>query len=66
MRLKINGKERQFPEPLGLDELLGQLGVEQQGLVVELNREILPLERYSEIELKDGDTLELIQFVGGG
>jgi len=66
VRLKINGKERQYPEPISLEELLQQLGIERQGLVVELNREILPLERLAEIELKDNDALELIQFVGGG
>ncbi|MCD6268648.1 MAG: MoaD/ThiS family protein, partial [Deltaproteobacteria bacterium] len=30
------------------------------------NREILIADKYVDIQLKDGDTLEIIQFVGGG
>jgi thiamine biosynthesis protein ThiS len=66
VRLKVNGQERQYPERIRLEELLDRLGLERQGLVVELNREILPRERFAEIELKENDALELIQFVGGG
>jgi sulfur carrier protein len=35
-------------------------------VAVELNRAILPRARFAGQELADGDTLELVQFVGGG
>ena len=35
-------------------------------IAVELNREIVPRANYSEITLREGDELELINFVGGG
>jgi sulfur carrier protein len=35
-------------------------------VVVELNRDILDRERYSDVGVSDGDTLELVHFVGGG
>ena len=33
---------------------------------VELNEEILPKAEYAETVLKDGDVLEIVNFVGGG
>jgi sulfur carrier protein len=35
-------------------------------VVVELNREILARDAYGETPVQDGDTLELVHFVGGG
>jgi thiamine biosynthesis protein ThiS len=35
-------------------------------VAVELNREIVPRDRWSQTMLKDGDRLEIVQFVGGG
>jgi thiamine biosynthesis protein ThiS len=35
-------------------------------VVVELNRDILARDSYSDVEVTDGDTVELVHFVGGG
>ena len=35
-------------------------------IAVELNREIVPKADYAKITLREGDELELINFVGGG
>jgi thiazole synthase len=35
-------------------------------VVVERNREILERDRYAEVEVADGDEIELVHFVGGG
>ena len=35
-------------------------------VAVELNREIVPRDRWSQTHLKDGDRLEIVHFVGGG
>jgi sulfur carrier protein len=35
-------------------------------VVVELNRDILERDRYREVAVSDGDTIELVHFVGGG
>ncbi len=66
MLLQINGRNRECPSPLNIIQLLGQLELAPERVVVELNREILTADKLAEIQLKDGDTLELIQFVGGG
>ena len=35
-------------------------------VAVELNREIVPRERWSGTRLSEGDRLEIVHFVGGG
>ena len=71
MKVLINGEERSFPEetstvPFTLAGLVETLGMKSDRVAVELNREIAPRDRWSEITLKDGDRLEVVHFVGGG
>ena len=67
-RLEImgNGEPRQVPAPATLDDLLRQLGLDPRMVVVELNREIVRRPRLAGTALADGDTVELVHFVGGG
>lgn len=62
----INGKERSVPAGITLRELLEHLELEPSMVVVERNREIVERNRYTEVEVEEGDTLELVHFVGGG
>ncbi len=66
MRLSVNGQNRESPELINILELLETLELNPERVVVELNRDILTADRYADTRLRDGDTLELIQFVGGG
>ncbi len=66
MNLCVNGQNRDYPAALNVEQLLATLELNRDQVVVELNREILVADKYVDIQLKDGDTLEIIQFVGGG
>jgi thiamine biosynthesis protein ThiS len=66
MELQINGETHEFASPLTLSALVEQLGMKQDRVAVELNREIARRERWSEINLAEGDRLEIVHFVGGG
>ena len=66
MQLNINGTPRDVAAPLTVSALLQQLELIPERVVVELNREILTTDTHAATQLKNGDTLELIQFVGGG
>lgn len=66
MKLQINGEEREFPDSLTLAALLEQLGMKADRVAVELNREIVRRELWQQTQLKPGDRLEIVQFVGGG
>lgn len=69
MTLYINGDERTFPDsptPFTLTALVESLDMKSDRVAVELNREIVPRDRWSKTALKDGDRLEIVHFVGGG
>lgn len=69
MTLSINGEDRIFPDSstsLTLTALVESLGMKPDRVAVELNREIAPRDRWPQIELKEGDRLEIVHFVGGG
>jgi sulfur carrier protein len=69
MKLNINGEERDFsgvPTPFTLAALVENLGMKSDRVAVELNRDIVPRDRWAETMLNEGDRLEIVHFVGGG
>jgi sulfur carrier protein len=69
MKLRINGEERAFGDsttPFTLAALVELLGIKPDRVAVELNRDIVPRERWRDTKLKEGDRLEVVHFVGGG
>ncbi len=66
LHLTVNGDPRVVPGPATLTELLAHLRLDPRMVVVELNREIVRRQYLGDRQLKDGDTVELVHFVGGG
>lgn len=66
LALTVNGEPRRLPGPATLLDLLAHLGLDPRTVVVELNREIVRRPRLGETGLAEGDTVELVHFVGGG
>ena len=68
MKIHLNGEERPIPDSASytLSQLIESLGMKPDRVAVELNREIAPRDSWSQTELKDGDRLEIVHFVGGG
>ena len=66
MNLVINGETRVLSAADTLDALVEQLGMKSDRVAIELNRDIVPRDRWAQTPLKDGDQLEIVQFVGGG
>jgi thiamine biosynthesis protein ThiS len=66
IEVTINGDRREISPELSVTALLEGLGLRPQLVVVEHNREILDRARYGEVQVRAGDNLELVHFVGGG
>ena len=71
MNLYINGEECTFTrapggDPFPLAALIESLSMKSDRIAVELNRDIIPRDRWPQTQLKDGDRLEIVHFVGGG
>ncbi len=66
IQVRINGEARAIPRGLSVTRVLEGLELNPALVVVELNREILPRDRYGAVRIEPGDVLELVHFVGGG
>jgi sulfur carrier protein len=66
MKLIINGTEREFSNITTLSSLVERLGMKPDRVAIELNRDIVPRDRWNDTTLSDGDRLEIVHFVGGG
>jgi thiamine biosynthesis protein ThiS len=66
IRVRLNGKERDLQAGHTVMTLLESLELKPGMVVVELNRDILERQSYQDVEVSDGDTIELVHFVGGG
>lgn len=68
-RLKINGSERQFDQaawPGNVAELLNHLQIDQATVVAEIDGQIVQRKDFAQTPLAEGQSIELIRFVGGG
>ncbi|MDD5065043.1 MAG: sulfur carrier protein ThiS [Phycisphaerae bacterium] len=67
--LKINGVKKQFPAgqmPSTVAELLKQLNIRGATAAAEVDGKIIEREKFSETKLRNGQSIELVRFVGGG
>ena len=65
MQLKINGKSEEFPGGSVLD-LLSIKKIEPQMVAVEVNDAMVEREQLAATQLKEGDRLEFLFYMGGG
>lgn len=63
--VKINGEEYDYAGH-NVQEVITELGYVKERIAVERNEEIIPKSTYEEVILNDGDTVEVVSFVGGG
>ncbi|MEX0907148.1 MAG: sulfur carrier protein ThiS [Gemmatimonadota bacterium] len=66
MTVIVNGEERSIPPGTSVTGLLVSLDLHPRLIVVEHNREILDRSVFDATEVRAGDTIELVHFVGGG
>jgi sulfur carrier protein len=65
MQVKINGKSEEFAGGSILD-LLNTKKIEPQMVAVEVNDSMVEREQLAATQLKDGDRLEFLFYMGGG
>jgi sulfur carrier protein len=66
MKICINGEEKEFADGLSIAALLDKLQIRPGRVVIELNRNIIARTAHASTTLNEGDTLEIVHFVGGG
>ena len=62
----LNGEKRQVPEEIDLEGVIDLFSLPRQRVAVELNKIVVRRSEWPHTPIKDGDTLEVVHFVGGG
>ncbi len=66
MKISLNGEPHEVARPLSLAALLEALGIDPRRVAVEHNLVVVKRAAYAEVEVREGDTVEIVNFVGGG
>jgi thiamine biosynthesis protein ThiS len=66
MQVTVNGARQELPEGATVRGLLEHLALATGPVAVEINRVIIPRAQHALHVVNDGDTIEIVQFVGGG
>ncbi len=66
MHLTVNGNSHELDNNINLYQLLEQLKVSKGRVAIELNGKIVPKSQFSQRQLNNGDTIEIVQAIGGG
>ncbi|MCK5574433.1 MAG: sulfur carrier protein ThiS [Sphingomonadales bacterium] len=64
--ITINGDTKNVDDGMSAKALLTSLGLDPNKVALERNREIVPRSTYGDVEIVDGDQLEIVHFIGGG
>ncbi len=62
--IKLNGKEK--PDCKNIDTLLGEHQYNRKRVAVLVNGEIVKRDDWADFDLKPGDEVDVVTFVGGG
>jgi thiamine biosynthesis protein ThiS len=64
--ITLNGERFEMPAPMTVDALLASLEIDPRRVAIEHNLNILKRHRFPEVVVGEGDTVEIVNFVGGG
>jgi sulfur carrier protein len=64
--MRVNGKDIALKETITLSDFLKNNNYNMGRIVIELNGKIVSKDKYTTVNLKDTDVMEVLTFVGGG
>ena len=66
IKITVNGKQIQIIPNYSLKNLIAKLRIPLNKIAIELNKKIIDKKKISKIQLKKGDKIEIVHFIGGG
>jgi len=64
--VEVNGEPRQVTAGSSIAAMLRQIGIDPLKVAVEHNLEVVPRSTLDDVQVRDGDSFEIVHFVGGG
>jgi thiazole synthase len=62
----VNGEARSVRAGSSISAMLEAIGLDPRKIAVERNLEVVPRSTLGDVQVKDGDSFEIVHFVGGG
>jgi thiamine biosynthesis protein ThiS len=66
LQITLNGDPHEVAHPLTVADLLAQLDIDPRRVAVEHNLIVLKRNTFNTMMVQEGDTVEIVNFVGGG
>ena len=66
MKVLVNGQEKTLTQTEKLKDFIEQFCNDHRYVIAEVNGEIIKNRHWDQTTLKNGDIIELVNFVGGG
>ena len=66
IKITVNGKQMQIIPKFSMKSLITKLKMPLNKIAIELNKKIIDKRKISKIQLKKGDKIEIVHFIGGG
>ncbi len=67
MKIKINGKIKEFEKEINIAEILSQLKIEMpEAVSVQLNGKFVKKENFQKTFVREKDEVDFLYFMGGG
>lgn len=66
MTIRLNGEPHELAGPMPLSTLLTELGIDARRVAVEHNLIVVKRAAYDGTIVREGDEVEIVNFVGGG
>jgi thiamine biosynthesis protein ThiS len=66
LQIRLNGDSFELAAPLTVTDLLARLAIDSRRVAVEHNLVVLKRAAFADTIVRDGDQVEIVNFVGGG
>lgn len=66
MQVIVNGNAQELEANSNLRQLLQKMGIGKGRIAIEINGEIVPRNTFPRLILQSGDSIEIVQAIGGG
>jgi thiamine biosynthesis protein ThiS len=64
--ITLNGERFEIDRPMTVTDLLARLDIDPRRVAIEHNLAILKRQKFPDVVVREGDTVEIVNFVGGG
>ncbi len=66
MQIKVNGKAEEVKENSTIKSFIEGTELKIDQIIIALNDDVIEVENYPKIALNDGDSIDVMSFIGGG